>query len=71
MQSVSARDKLIDLLPELEELQVLDQVLGFSVLCLELLAERKNCQLRANVGGGRVGSFTKLVKVDVKLEHFR
>ncbi len=68
--TLSARAKLIELLPELEELQVLDQVLGFSMLCLELLAERKNCQLRANVGGGRGGSFNKLVKVDVKLEHF-
>ena len=70
MTSLSARAKLIDLLPELEELQVLEQVLRFSMLCIDLLAERKDCQLRANVGGGRVGSFTKIVKVNVKLEHF-
>ena len=52
--------KLTELLPELKQRGIIAQVTKFARMSIDLHSKRKNCQIRANVGSGKVGSFQKL-----------
>ena len=52
--------KLVELLPELRKQGIIAQVTRFARLSLEMNTRRESCQIRAHVGGGKIGSFQKL-----------
>ncbi len=57
--------ELVDLLPELEEREIIAQVTRFARLSIELHSKRKSCEIRVNVGGGKIGRFRKLEAVRI------
>ncbi len=60
---LSKRVKLVDLLPELEEREIIAQVTRFARLSIDLHSKRQSCEIRVNVGGGKIGRFKKLETV--------
>ena len=55
--------KLVELVPELEQRGIIAQVTRFARLSIDLHARRKSCEIRVNVGGGKIGRFRKLEAV--------
>ena len=55
--------ELVDLLPELEEREIIAQVTRFARPSIDLHSKRQSCEIRVNVGGGKIGRFKKLETV--------
>ena len=63
MKSTNEGLKLADLLPELEELEIIAQITRFARLSIDPHKARRSCEIRVNVGAGRTGRFRKLEAV--------
>ena len=55
--------KLTELVPELEQRGIIAQVTRFAHLSIDLHSKRQSCEIRVNVGGGKIGRFKKLETV--------
>ena len=61
-QMTSQETELERLIPELRRRELLAQVTRFARLSIDYHTHRRSCEIRAHVGGGRIGRFRRTEK---------